>query len=264
VIRTVPSYDGVPVTCEVHGAGAPILVFVHGWSCDRSYWKGQLEPLSHRFQVMAVDLGGHGESGLGRPFWTIASFGGDVAAVVEELGASDPVVLIGHSMGGDVILEAARLLRQRVMGLVWVDTRSQLGRLRAPGQVEEFMAPFHADFPATTRDFVRRMFRAGADESLIKWVAGDMAAAPPGVALSALGASLAYDREVLPALQNLNVPLVAINADYQSTNIESMNKHGVEVVLMPDSGHFLMMEDPGRFNGLLAGVIDGLVRGASR
>lgn len=259
MIRTVASHDGVPVTFEVHGVGAPALVFVHGWSCDRTYWKGQLEPLSRRFQVVAVDLGGHGESGHGRLSWTIDSFGGDVAAVVEELGL-DPVVLIGHSMGGDVILEAARRLRHRVAGLVWVDTYSDLDRTRSPGQVEAFLAPFHADFPARTRDFVRSMFRAGAGESLVEWVAGDMAAAPPEVALSAMRAALTYDREVLPALQDLKLPLVAINPDYRLTNIESMNRHGVEVVLMPDSSHFLMMEAPGRFNGLLAGVIDGLVR----
>ena len=44
------------------GQGTPALVFVHGWSCDRSYWAGQLEAFSRDFTVVAPDLGGHGES----------------------------------------------------------------------------------------------------------------------------------------------------------------------------------------------------------
>jgi hypothetical protein len=64
--HTVPSSDGIPITYEVRGKGSPTLVFVHGWSCDRTYWKGQIEPFSKIYQVVAIDLAGHGESGKGR------------------------------------------------------------------------------------------------------------------------------------------------------------------------------------------------------
>ena len=93
--EVVRSGDGVPLAFEVHGAGAPALVFVHGWSCDRSYWRGQLRPLAARYRTVAVDLAGHGESGLGRRAWTMAAFGEDVVAVVEQLGLVQ-LVLIGH------------------------------------------------------------------------------------------------------------------------------------------------------------------------
>jgi pimeloyl-ACP methyl ester carboxylesterase len=66
------SRDGIPLAFEVHGAGTPTLVFVHGWSCDRSYWRGQVRPLAARYQTVAVDLAGHGESGVGRRAWTMA------------------------------------------------------------------------------------------------------------------------------------------------------------------------------------------------
>src|SRR5678815_2468104 len=78
--EVVTSADGIRIAFEVHGEGAPALVFVHGWSCNRSYWREQLQPFSKQFKVVAVDLAGHGESGLGRTSWTIAAFGGDVAA----------------------------------------------------------------------------------------------------------------------------------------------------------------------------------------
>src|SRR5882762_1994438 len=94
------SPDGIRIAYEVHGEGTPALVFVHGWSCDRNYWKGQLEPFAEQFKVVAIDLAGHGESELGRKAWTIGAFGADVAAVVKALGLQH-VILIGHSMGGD-------------------------------------------------------------------------------------------------------------------------------------------------------------------
>lgn len=263
--EAVAASDDVRIVYEERGPRAgpggqgPALVFVHGWSCDRSYWEGQLGPFSGRFRVLAVDLAGHGESGLGRQSWSIAAFGGDVAAVVEKLGL-DRVILIGHSMGGDVIMEAARRLPGRVAGLVWVDTYSRLGTPRTAQQVQAAVAPFRADFVETTRSFVRGMFPPGADPALVERVAADMSAAPPTVALGAMESALGYDREVTRALQELKLPLVAINPDYRPTDVASMERHGVQVVLMPRVGHFLMMEDPERFNRLLETAIDDLAR----
>ena len=77
------------------------------------------------FKVVSIDLAGHGESGLERKSWTIEAFGGDVAAVVKKLGLKR-VILIGHSMGGDVIAEAARQLPGQTVGLIMVDTYKKL------------------------------------------------------------------------------------------------------------------------------------------
>ena len=253
------SADGIRIAYEAHGEGMPALVFVHGWSCDRGYWEGQLQPFSQQFKVVAVDLAGHGESGLGRETQTMAAFGGDVAAVVEKLRL-ERIILIGHSMGGDVIVEAARRLSGRVAGLIWVDTYKKLGTPRTPEQIQALAAPFHADFVATTRAFVRGMFPPSADRSLVERVAADMSAAPPAVAVGALESAISFDREIPRALQELNLPVVAINPDYQPTDIASMERYGVEVVLMPGVGHFLMMEDPERFNRLLRTVIDKFER----
>lgn len=60
----VRSADGLPVRYEVLGDGTPALVFVHGWSCDRRYWDGQVGYFADRHRVVAIDLAGHGESGL--------------------------------------------------------------------------------------------------------------------------------------------------------------------------------------------------------
>ena len=139
------STDGVRIAYEVHGEGSLALVFVHGWSCNRSYWAGQLEPFSRGFEVVALDLAGHGDSGIGRKQWTIQSYGDDVAAVVKKLDLKR-VVLIGHSMGGDVIPEAALRLPGRVVGLIWVDTYKKLGQGRSPEEVQAFVAKLRRIF----------------------------------------------------------------------------------------------------------------------
>jgi pimeloyl-ACP methyl ester carboxylesterase len=79
----VRSAGGVTVRYDVHGRGLPALVLVHGWSCDRGYWRHQVPHLAAERTVVAVDLAGNGESGTaGRNAWTMPSFGDDVAAVV--------------------------------------------------------------------------------------------------------------------------------------------------------------------------------------
>ncbi|CAG1000850.1 AB hydrolase superfamily protein YdjP [Burkholderiales bacterium] len=253
------SADGVAIAYDAHGAGTPALVFVHGWSCDRTYWKGQLEPLGRRYRVVAIDLAGHGESGTNRQAWTIAAFGADVAAVVEKLGI-ERVILIGHSMGGDVIVEAARRLRGRVAGLVWVDVYRKLDAPPTAERIEAFVAPFRVDFTERTRAFVRGMFPATADKSLVEWIAADMSSAPKEIALAAMVSVFSNGREMPAALADLKLPTIAINPDHPPTDFESLKRHGVEVVLMPGVGHFPMMEDPERFNRVLGSVIEKLPR----
>jgi len=104
------------------------------------------------------------------------------------------------------------------------------------------------------------MFPSRSDSSLVERVASDMSTAPPAVALGAAESALSFDREIPRALQELKLPAVAINPDYKPTDIASMERYGVEVVLMWGVGHFLMMEDPERFNRLLRTVIDRFVR----
>src|SRR4029450_4468935 len=114
------------------------------------------------------------------------AFGGDVAAVVAELGLGD-LVLVGHSMGGDVIVETALDLPGQVLGLVWVDTYGTLEDPEPRQAIEAFMAPFREGFPGATRGFVRRLSGPDADPALVEWVAADMAAALPEIALDAMG-----------------------------------------------------------------------------
>ena len=102
------------------GAGTPPVLFVHGFACDQTDWEAQVAHFSRAHEVAACDLRGHGRT-PGRPEeCTIANFGGDVAALVANLDWRG-AVLIGHSMGCRVVLEAARLDPERVGALVLLD-----------------------------------------------------------------------------------------------------------------------------------------------
>src|SRR4029450_134409 len=100
------SKDGVPIHYHVRGEGDPALVLVHCWACDLHLWDGPAATLASRYQVVTLDLAGQGESGHSRGEWTMVAFGEDVCAVVEALDLRR-AVLVGHSLGGPVVLEAA-------------------------------------------------------------------------------------------------------------------------------------------------------------
>ena len=183
------------------------------------------------------------------------AFGDDVVAVVDRLGLAR-MVLIGHSMGGDVIVEAARQLGDRVIGLVWVDTYDTLDEPIGPEGLVAFMEPFRADFVAKTRDFVREMFLPGADPELVERIVDDMSAAPPAIALDALEHSFGNDQAVLDGLRAVNKPVITINPEQPPTDVEGLRRHGVETVSMADVGHFPMLEVPERFNRVLEATIE--------
>lgn len=250
-VGTAVSADEVPIRYQVQGEGEPALVFVHGWCCDRSYWDAQVDYFARNYKVVAVDLAGHGESGLGREAWTITAFGEDVVAVIEKLDLRK-VVLIGHSMGGPVILEAARRIQGRVIGLVGVDTFVAYGQL----DTSEFLAPFRADFAGSTDNFVRQfLFTPNSDPTLVDTISTDMSAAPAEVGLSAMEALLAYDWASV--MQEVLAPIRCINSDMVPTDVEASRLHAAsfDVEVISGVGHFVMLEDPETFNSILAEIL---------
>jgi pimeloyl-ACP methyl ester carboxylesterase len=256
---SVKAPDGVEIRYEASGNGEPAIVFVHCWSCDRTYWSGQAAHFAASRRMVAIDLAGHGESGLGRQRYTVEAFGADVKAVVESLDLRR-VVLVGHSMGGPVILEAARLMPQRVVALVPIDTLGRVGEKTSPEEKQAFLDPMRADFAAATRKFVRDfMFTPRSDPALADRIAQDMAAAPKDVALSALESLVDYDEAA--ALAAVKVPLRLINTDRWPTDLAAARKQkpDVQLAVMPGLGHFPMLEDPAEFNRLLERALKDLV-----
>jgi len=255
----VKSADGVSIAYRVVGNGQPALVFVHGWSCDQGYWDAQVPHFAQQHQVVTIDLAGHGESGLDRDIWTMAAFGEDVAAVVTELDL-DQVVLIGHSMGGSVIIEAARQMPERVVGLVGADTFSNVERTITQEQTDQFLASMRANFVETTCEFVRTsMFTPTSDPALVDRIVADMSAAPPEVGLGAAEGMSKQDQARV--FKEVQAPIYCICAEKSPINVEAAKRHALsfKVIFMPVVGHFVMIEDPETFNRLLAEIVTELV-----
>lgn len=257
--KNVLSKDGVEIAYTVEGRGEPSLVFVHGWSCDKSYWSNQVKVFSPEYKVVTIDLAGHGESGLERSDYTLQSFGEDVAAVVNKLGLKK-IILIGHSMGGPVIIEAANRLKGKVIGLIGADTFQNLGETFPEDQMLQFLKPFKENFVETTKGFVKTMFPPTADSLLVKKVVDDMSLAPPKVAVSAM--ENMFKDNAISALKELDVPIISINCDLYPVKVEENRKQvkSFEVKMMNGVGHFVMLEDPAKFNQLLQKSIDELTK----
>src|SRR6187401_846993 len=146
--------DGVHVQYRVYGTGEPALVFIHGWSCDSNYWREQLPAFKQKYTLVTVDLAGHGGTDGNRSDWTITRFGQDVATALSAV-PNKQIILVGHSMGGPVALEAARLLKGRVIGIIGVDTFKSVGApVPTKAQVDAAVKPFEADFIGQTRSLV--------------------------------------------------------------------------------------------------------------
>jgi len=260
--HTTPSADGVSIAYSVSGRGPVTLVFVHGWSCDRGYWREQIEAFRGDYRVVALDLAGHGQSGSGRSDWSIANFAADVTAVIRAVGARD-VIVIGHSMGGPVAIETATRLPDRVRGVIGVDTMADFyGTPDMWATVERL----RADFAPATRQFVRgAMFLPGSPPALADGIAQAMAQAQPAIALPMLEGLGGWFNERMPAaVAVIPAPIGFIMAGGGGGQLQRFRAARGEravagVVEVPEAGHFPQLEVPAIFNERLRAMLDGIL-----
>jgi pimeloyl-ACP methyl ester carboxylesterase len=250
--RLTMSPDGVHIEYRVFGAGEPAVLLVHGWACDANYWNEQFQVLQAHYTVVAINLAGHGGSGSNRSDWSISNYAGDVAAVAKQL-PNQHLVLVGHALGATVALAAAPLLGTRLEGIIAVDALRSVGEPPLPpAEVERRIAPFRADFVGATRKLVSdSLFRRDANHVLVQKVAYDMSLEPPAIAVPTLQNLLSLD--LAPLLPAIHVPVYAINSDLMPTDAARIRKSlpNFSLDVLEHSGHFLMLEDPARFNPLL-------------
>ena len=254
---SVPSADGSPIVYGVQGQGEPTLVFVHCWTCNHGFWDAQIDALSRDHRVVWLDLAGHGESGSHRTRYTMAAFGEDVAAVADAVGARR-VVLVGHSMGGPVVVEAAKRLGDRVVGIVGVDTFYTAFQYPDTDEaIDTFVAPFENDYRATTDKMLASMFTPQADPAVVEDITGRFAGADPAVGVSALRELFDWNRRHAAAdLQRFAGILYNINAAPTGKETPA-NDH---VTLIPGVGHFVAQVRPQAFNMALLEILDRLER----
>lgn len=258
---TVASADGVEIRYEAAGKGETALVFVHCWTCNRRFWDESFAYFGKGYQVVRFDLAGHGESGKGRKDYTMAAFGGDVAAVAGKLGLKR-IVLIGHSMGGPVSLEAEKLLGARVIGVVGVDTfHTGFPVPKDDKEAAAFVKPFEDDFKGNGEKFMRSMFTPQSDPAVINRVVGMALGVDQTIAISAIKNILVwYRNDAAASFARLGNRLRNINADPKGEN-KPLDQ---SVTLIAGVGHFVAQEKPAEFNQALENIVKGLESAATK
>jgi len=261
---TTPSADGVPISWEDRGVGEPAVVLVHGWRCDRAFWRWTAPELARDRRVVSIDVAGHGASGAGREEWTIRSLAEDVRAVVEARGLGR-LVLVGHSMGGPVCLDAAALLPGRAVAVVGVDTLHDAEFVWPRETIDSAIAALESEPERTLRGFIPTMLGPGADPALADWIV------ERGMRADHRGASalmrLFRDLDLRPLMRGAGVPVRCVNAAPDPAKGRQETKVGVnrnyadfDAVLMEGVGHYPMVERPATFAARLREVLDGLPR----
>jgi len=256
------SADGVSIAYEVRGEGEPALVFVHGWSNNRGIWDTQVAHFSQKYKVVAIDLAGFGESGNDRKMWTMESFGDDVVAVVNKLEPED-VVLIGFSMGGPVVIEAAKQAPGHIAGIVLVDTLKNIETIYSQEDISYVLRDYMDTVTELRTEKVGRLFKKNKEE-LSERIISTMLKDVPKVGWSeSLKDYFRWsNEECIKSLQKIQAPVISINSDQYPTNVEAFKKYvpSFEVKIIPGVGHVVFWEAPEEFNRLLEEAVQEFVQ----
>lgn len=146
------------------GPGAPTIALLGSLGSDRSMWDPQLRTLSADFNVLAIDLRGHGESPTPAGPYTVAELAGDVLALLDRLDLA-AVHLVGLSLGGAVAQWIAAHTPARVLTLTLLCTSARFGE---PAGWLDRAATVRADGTASLAEAV-----------VGRWFTADLAARDP-------------------------------------------------------------------------------------
>jgi pimeloyl-ACP methyl ester carboxylesterase len=251
---SVASSDGTRIVYEVHGSGSPAVVLIHSWGTDRQSWSRQIEVLAERYRTVALDLGGHGSSG-DRAIASREALAQDVQAVVQAL-EDEKVILVGHSLGALVAVDAAVLLGDRVLGIVGVEQFRNAETL-APVNWPDQVAKFEADWANLCPQFTGNMMDPEKSDIEVRrfWIER-ICSQPPGRVSRIL--RLFNDYVVTEQLISIGaLPVRAINSSHKTTAVDTNRLYApdFDVVYVDTKGHFPMFEVPDEFNEKLLAVL---------
>ncbi|HTR37047.1 MAG TPA: alpha/beta hydrolase [Bryobacteraceae bacterium] len=247
---TAASVEGIKIHSTIAGKGPKTVILVHGWTCDETTWNMQIPALTKDYRMVTLDLPGHGQSGSPKDGkFSMDLFARAVEAVRREAKA-DRVVLVGHSMGTPVVIQYERLFPQHTAALVFVDgavTISNDGSFKPPDP-NQMKGP---GGQKAREAMIRSMFSGATTPEMQQHILRMMLSAPESTAAGAMQAAFdpaAWKDDVI------TVPVLGIYADNsRMANREYSKTHfpNMELVEIPGTGHFLMMEKADEFNRLL-------------
>lgn len=284
VHHRVPARDGGSIHVMERGEGRPLLL-IHGITLQACIWSPQLHLLADRYRVLAVDVRGHGLSSPGTDGYGRRVAAGDVATVLEHFDLRDAVV-VGHSMGGMILMEFAGehrdVVAERVAGLVFMDTAAYalapspvlpavqrlggraLARFEAGHRVPQRpMGDDDLSWVLTRLAFGGRPSGRAVDET--RRCGGEMTQA----SMLACGVDL-FHHDARQALAGLSTPCLILVGSrdlltpvYAARRIARLIPHA-RLEILPGAGHQLMQERPFEVGQLLDGFCAGFADVAIR
>nr|WP_067062444.1 alpha/beta hydrolase [Mucilaginibacter sp. L294] len=246
------------------GTGDTTLLFVHGWAINKTYWEKQVAYFGKRYRVVTIDLPGFGKSGKNRKDWSTAAYGQDIKNIIDQLKLKN-VILVGHSMAGDIILQGAVDAPKNVLAVVGVDNFKSVGvpwtdSVKAIKEYTEAIGAMNKNFKAVATDwFNKQLFYKTTPKGIRDRILNDVAHSDSTVAIAAL----AYNNfSESNGLLKLKKKLYLINSDYVPNDTTGLvkNKIPYKLFIVHDTGHFPMIEKPDDFNRQLDNVIADIKR----
>ena len=241
------------------GSG-PSLLLIHGLTDTRRVWDPLLAPLASNFDVVSVDLRGHGESFDGAPY-DVVTLADDVHEVVEHLALTGTLV-VGHSLGGYVATAYAS--RFDCAGVVNIDQSLDLAafaalvgpfqdQLRDPVQFEPIMLMVFATMRGALNDDewerLARERRFNQAAVLGVW--------SPIFDVDAASLGALVDSITRP----IDVPYLALHGSPLAEDYESWLRARVptaRLIEWPGLGHLPHLVEPDRFVGVLKRVAEAI------
>ena len=237
-------------------SGAIPIVFVHGMVGHAGFWNAALAACADRRRAIALDLRGHGNSGAPRDgSYSVESCADDVEAVFDAL-ALEAAVLVGHSYGTLVTIEAAARRPDVVRRLILIDPPGDF--TRAPAAMRDQVGPF---ITALEGGDWRSAVEADFDDALKGSTTATAAAvharlaSMPRDALVSMYRSMADYRASATLERYLANPGTSARAILAPPNAWPFSLHvlvpAMTATVVPDVGHWIMLDAPARFAAAL-------------
>lgn len=254
--------QGVKIDYTDNGKGDTTLLFVHGWCINKSYWTDQVAFFSKKYRVVTMDLPGFGKSGKNRTAWNTVTFGKDVNTVIAQLHLKN-VILIGHSMAGDIVVQAAINAPKEVIGLVGIDNFKNVGVGETPSRKDTLIYNQYIDslkhhFKTLAFEYVNHdLFYKTTENSIRQRVLNDVANSDSTIAAACLELN---NFDEVTALTKANKKLCLINSDVKPTITSGLKAKKIpfQVWYIHATGHFPMIEKPQDFNLILQNAINNI------
>jgi pimeloyl-ACP methyl ester carboxylesterase len=256
--------DGAKVHYESYGAGKEAIVFIHGWTCDLTFWRGQA-PVYEKHRSLLIDLPGHGQSDKPDISYTQETFARGVDAVLRDAGV-DRAILVGHSMGGPVSLTYLRMFPDKVKAIVLVDSffptppKDDKEKAQQDAQMKMFTQAFRlSTYKDTANRTIQAMFSDKTTPEMREEIRTKMTSTPQHVIASAMEGM--FTLKAPGETEKHPQPLMAVLASKRpgfEDRLRATFPNLVKYDTWEGSGHFLMMESPARFNAELEEFLSGL------